>query len=237
MLSDKYIVKKIDEDDLMPEETLADALSGHSAVEIPVSRNVFRLFYGVAILAFIIFAVQAFRLQVAQGARFALLAEQSRRNQYPIPALRGVIFDRNGIPLVQNVPVFDLVAVRSELAESGVPQYAALLEEHKNEAVFVVERNLSKQRAIEIQAAPVHGLYVVPYARREYANGPAFAHVLGYVGSVNNNDREGRAGVEASYDSVLHGEAQWYPLGPSLSAETLAKAGSNVQTNLDKHIH
>ncbi len=236
MLSDKYTVRRVDDHDLAPEETLADAISGHSLVEIPIGKNVFRFFALGMILVIVILAVQAFRLQILQGGRFAAIADRSRLNQYPIPSIRGIIYDRNGQPLVQNVPVFDLVAVRSELMKANDPQYAAVLAEHVQDAVFVIDKDISKERAIQIQATHTPGLYIVPYARRQYMNGPAFAHILGYTGSSGNNDREGRLGLEASYNSVLHGEPQSVVLALDRPPELPAVPGENLQTNIDKDI-
>src|SRR5436190_21135028 len=115
MRLDKYVVQHLDEQDITPEETLADALSSHSVVEIPIGRSMFRIFYTGVVLVLLLLMVQSFRLQVLQGKTFSGIAGESRLNVYPVHALRGRIMDRNGLALADNVPVFDLVAVRSEL--------------------------------------------------------------------------------------------------------------------------
>lgn len=245
-----YSVQRPDDHELMPEETLADAASGLSIVEIPMSRNVFRFFYIGVALALAALIVQSFHLQISQGKHFAAVANQSRLNQYPVPALRGIIYDRNGKPLVENVPVFDLVAVRSELLKANLQEYIPILEENKQNAVFVVKRDISKEEAIRIQGQHIPGLYVVSYARRQYLYGPALAQVVGYTaqitadelaqdrdGNYQHNDRVGRLGLEATYEEKLHGALQSVALDPASDHQSIeATPGQDIQTNLDVDI-
>lgn len=235
-----YIVKRDDDYDLTPEETLADAQSDHSIVETPISRNVVRALFGVVALLLVLLVGQAFRLQIVEGKRFAVIADQSRFNRYPVPALRGMIYDRNGVPLVRNVPVYDLVAVRSELRDPPTGQ----------DGIFALKRNISEQEAIRFQTVHVPGIYVVSYTRREYPYGAAFAHVLGYTAPISSdelkrdgdhryqhNDRVGRLGLEAMYESVLHGEPQSIPLtlDPTADKES-PMPGGDLATTLNKDV-
>src|SRR6185437_6945921 len=93
-------------------------------------------------------------------------------------------------------------------------------------------------------------------AYRFYPEGTLAAHVLGYVGRVSgpdeakkhpgyeDNDTIGRAGVEATYDSYLHGAARKErveidPAGRVVGDPVLVKAGkpgANVQLTIDAHI-
>lgn len=262
MSSRNYIVKRSDDHDLAPEETLADALSGHSIVEIPISRGVFRASYVIGGFLLLMLIVQAFRLQVVQGKNLALQADRSRLNTYAIPALRGTIFDAQGNIVAENIPVFDLVAVQSQLlAKSSADRYLALnqlinlpdggiakiVAANQHNGIFVVKRDISKDEAVRIQVAQIPGLYVVPFARRHYAYGPMLAHVIGYTSLVdaetlkqdtgNNyqpNDRVGRFGIEAQYEQQLHGEPQRIMLqGSTTTQATSALAGDDLTLYLD----
>lgn len=250
MLSNKYRIQRIDDFDLAPEETFAESSSEYSSLEIPLGRGVFRFFWLIALTIIVLLISQSFRLQIMQGKRFALLADQSRLNHYSIPALRGVIYDAQHRPLAQNVPVFDLVAIRSELLKADRPEYAEILETNKNNAIFTVKRNLTKEEAIRYQSAHISGLYVVSYAKRSYSGGLAFSHILGYTaqitedelrvdyeGRYQHNDRVGRLGVEASYESTLHGDPQSVALEPGVPIQVgSAIGGSDIVLTIDQDV-
>lgn len=261
----KYFVKQLDDHEISPEETLADGMSGHSSVEMPVSKAIFGFFYVFMGVVFLLFLIQAFKLQVVQGVRNARFADQSNHNAYAIPALRGTIVDTHGAVLVNNVPVFDLVAVRSSLfAEKENPRYleldalvdlpeggvSAIVEKYKTLGVFVIKKNLEKSEAIRVQAANIPGIFVVPYSRRYYELGPVFSHVIGYTAWINedelandidhvysHHDRVGRLGVEAYYESDLHGDARSVLLeGATTSQTSEAKGGNGLELYLDADI-
>ena len=61
------------------------------------------------------------QLQIDQAEEFRLLAEENRINMRLIPPPRGLIFDRNGVPLATNEPVYRIVIVREA---AGDPQEA-----------------------------------------------------------------------------------------------------------------
>ncbi len=264
MRSRNYIVKQSDDHDLAPEETLADALSGHSIVEIPISRGVFRAFYVLGTILVFMLLIQAFRLQIVHGKNFALQADQSRLTTYPIPALRGNIFDARGKALVENTPIFDVVAVQAQLvAKSSGDRFMQLdrlialpesitriIAANKNNGIFVVARNISKAEAVRIRAAAIPGVFIVPYARRHYVYGLQLAHVLGYTAQINAdelprdithqyqlNDRVGRLGIEAHYEAQLHGEPQRIILQGAMTTQaSTVLAGDDMTLYLDTDV-
>ena len=238
MIPEKYKINPIDDLDIAPEETFADVQSAHAVVELPMGKNVLRLLYFSICVILIILFVQAFNLQIVNGDQYALLADQSKYFSYSVPALRGGIFDRNGKPIVENIPVFDLVAVRNELSDKE------LADAHKDEGVFVVKRDISKDEAIRLQAESPPGLYVATYAKRNYIYGQAFAHVIGYTSQVSQeelninpqyhlNEKIGRLGLEAFYDDSLRGNPYAVFLNPETIRAQSPVAGDNLYTNLD----
>lgn len=65
-----------------------------------------RIFIGIIFLIFIIILLRLWQLQILNTEKYKKLAEQNRIRIIKIPAPRGIIYDRNGIPLVENIPSF-----------------------------------------------------------------------------------------------------------------------------------
>ena len=188
-----YKIQNTEEDFIMPEETLMDNVSGHGVVEMSISQGVFRTVYALIFVLLAVLAVQAFRLQVVQGKRLAAIVEESQYHRYPVPSVRGKIFDRNGIVLADNTAAYDLVGYDNE------------------KGVHVIKRDVPADTDV------LPGQYLAPYVRRNYPLGSATAHVLGYTSQMtadelreypdaNINERKGRLGIEAQYDATLRGE-------------------------------
>ncbi len=69
------------------------------------------IFRGLVVLAFLFLAFQTWRLQTTQGEEFRLLADQNRFRTVTLNAPRGVMYDRNGIQLVRNRPIFNVTII------------------------------------------------------------------------------------------------------------------------------
>ena len=160
------------------------------------NRNFFPLL--VLLLVLILLFVKVFSLQIIEGGRYKSLSNNNRTKTVVIRAPRGAIFDRKGEPLVFNVPGF-------RKNEKGLPagrQGKAKL--------------LSQDEAIKEIALGGTDLDFDSF--RKYPSGPAFAHVLGYIGQVSEeelkNDRfsgyrggdfVGKMGIEKYYEDFLRG--------------------------------
>ena len=134
----------------------------------------------------------------------------------PIEANRGLILDRNGIILADNITTTSLVLVPNQIKnkEEVVNVLANILkvseEEIKKhvykktsiERVHPEGRRLSYEIADQIEAYNFEGVYLVKESKRYYPYGEALSHVLGYVGI----DNQGLGGIELIYDSYLKGE-------------------------------
>src|SRR3989338_5288616 len=116
---EKYKIKSLESDELKPEETLADTLSIYPVMEMPIGRRVFGVFYLVVAVIFLFIVFKSFQLQVISGEELALSAELSSSLHYQLSHLRGLIYDSQNRPMVENAPVFDLVAVHLFLPESA----------------------------------------------------------------------------------------------------------------------
>ena len=213
---------------------MADALSIHPVMETPISRSVFNVFYLFAAAVLVFFIFKSFQMQIINGERFAVLAEQSYSLRYQLLPLRGLIYDSQGQLLAKNLPVFDLIAVHAFLSKSedelaevinrlspvineSVEYLKKKFNDNKGQAVFLVKGNIAKEEMVKIQTASFPGLFVVTNVRRYYLDGPAAAHILGYTAKITPdelknddyfmiNDRVGRFGLEAQYEKQLRGE-------------------------------
>ncbi len=62
-----------------------------------------------------VLSVRLYVLQVVRGERYAEIAENQRRRRLPIPAPRGVIFDREGRVLVDSRPIYNVILSREDV--------------------------------------------------------------------------------------------------------------------------
>ena len=135
----------------------------------------------------------------------------------PIEANRGLILDRNGVVLADNLTTTSLVLIPNQIDDKD---YTSLklaeilgvskeeMDKHVNkvtsiERVHPEGRRLSYEVADKIYELNLDGVYLVKEAKRYYPYGDMLSHVLGYVGI----DNQGLSGIEKQYDEYLTGEA------------------------------
>jgi len=174
-------------------------------------------------------------VQILHGERYRELAENNRLRSQPIKAPRGLIYDRHGRVLVENVPSYSLLldGSRSLDLDASVAHAASLLSRPAEVLRAGVARlkggpaflpvsladNLSLAEVARFGVAGLeHPEFEVDVRQlRFYRHGREIAHVLGYLGEVSEEDLArgggayvpgdlvGRKGIEASYDAVLRG--------------------------------
>jgi penicillin-binding protein 2 len=168
-----------------------------------------------AILLFGLLAGRLFQLQIVQGSHYAAQAVAARTIEVPIPAPRGLIFDRNGRPIAVNVPAWTLYARPADLP-TGEAARADVLE--RAAALSGIEVSVVRQRLAAFNGSPydlvplgtdlsrdaalliaeqkdaLPGISVGAEARRQYLDetgaldGELLAHVVGYTGPVSQNE-------------------------------------------------
>lgn len=159
------------------------------------------LFFSIGVLLF-----RLFSLQIVQGEKYRQLADSNRIRTQIIHAPRGVIFDRNGIPLVLNTPGFRRIA--SVSAEKT---------KDKNAEIEVTSEVLPKEEALELIAKGANNIEVD--SLREYPYKEALGHILGYIGQISEEeitephyadyqpqDWLGKSGIERRYEYLLRGK-------------------------------
>jgi penicillin-binding protein 2 len=151
-------------------------------------------------------AVRLYVLQVVRGERYAEIAENQRRRRLPIPAPRGVIFDREGKVLVDSRPIYNVIMSREE-AVKGKKLHSLIeplsgglnIEKEMLRERFDLVDSLPAFESIKVKedASPGDIAWVEAHTleypelrvelqpqRRYPANG-SLAHVLGYVGEIS----------------------------------------------------
>jgi len=160
----------------------------------------------VLIFFFVLFA-NLFWMQIIKGPDYVRQSENNRIRLVPEDASRGIIYDRNRIPLVENELAFDVVAIPQELearnkntifSKLGVflnvgSKVLADTFSHNFVTGFspvMLASDVAKETAFLIEQEMTHtsAVFVKTRAKRHYLYSKACAHVLGYVGKMRENE-------------------------------------------------
>ena len=177
-----------------------------------------------------------FRAQVLSHRSFALQSETNRLRPIPLPAPRGVITDRTGRVLVENVPGFTIALLPgpedslratlvrlAPLAGLDTAGITRVLQRYRRApylpAVVRHDAPLAMVAALEERRLEIPGLIVQTEPKRHYPDSSIAAHVLGYIGEVTESERGqarfadvrlgglvGKEGLEREYDTQLRGK-------------------------------
>jgi penicillin-binding protein 2 len=162
--------------------------------------------YTVLAIFMVALAVSFFRIQVLRSSTWELRAESNRIRQLPVPTPRGIIYDRNGRILADNVPGYAITllpgpldSMRATLARmseyvqlptSEVERVLGTMARFGREVVVDADADFAVVSALQEHRAEFPGVYIEMRPRRRYLIGPSAAHVLGYVGEVTAEDLE-----------------------------------------------
>ena len=188
------------------------------------NKNKRRLVF-VFILCCLLCTALAFRvgwIQVVASERYAKLAVEQQTRDVPIPAKRGIIYDRNGKELAISAVTSSIWArpgvVKSsadkEKSQENLEKTASTLAEilgmDKNEVLQTISQNRSlvkvakyvdKEKADKIREAGLKGVEIAEDVKRYYPMGAFMAHLLGST----TDDNRGLSGIELKYDKYLSG--------------------------------
>ncbi|MEX0733096.1 MAG: penicillin-binding protein 2 [Steroidobacteraceae bacterium] len=159
----------------------------------------------VAILALLL-SGRAFWLQVAQHAHYLELSQSNRARIEPLPANRGVIYDRAGRVIAENTPAYQLELVREEagdldvtlarLARFGLLEpddigrvRQLVLSRRSFEAVpILLQLDDEEVARYAVHRHELPGVFLETRMARHYPYGTVGAHALGYVGTISEED-------------------------------------------------
>ncbi len=145
-------------------------------------------------------------LEITRHDEFALRSDSNRIVTRPLAPGRGLIYDRNGVLLADNVAAFRLEVTPEQvknmdkmlaalrqvvpLSDDDIERFNALRRSKHAYQGIPLRLKLSEEEiarfAVNRWAFP--GVDVVPYLTRSYPLGQEFSHVVGYVGRIDEND-------------------------------------------------
>lgn len=171
----------------------------------------------VMLILFIFIILRVFYIQVFDYKKLNEYASNLWSRDLPIEANRGLILDRNGVVLADNLTTTSLVLIPNQIKEKekATEELAKILnvsyaEMKKHvykktsiERVHPEGRRLSYDIAEKISNLKLEGVYLVKEAKRYYPYGNLLSHSLGYVGI----DNQGLSGLELEYDKYLTGKS------------------------------
>jgi penicillin-binding protein 2 len=166
----------------------------------------------IAVVAlFVVLALQLFRMQIVDGADYARRSRENHIVEKYTLATRGLIYDRNGEPIVENVPVYTAVVLPEFLPVSKDARYAIYLrlerlvgvpaleiqarvdKQEKAKRGYIeipVQKYLTPEQALKLEEAStdMDGVSLSIKPGRRYIAGDSFAHILGYIGDQDKED-------------------------------------------------
>lgn len=165
---------------------------------------------------FLIIIFRVFYIQVIDYKKLNSYASNLWSRNLPVMANRGLIFDRNGVILADNVTTTSLVLIPNQIKNKeevsdklaqilGVTydeMYRHVSKKTSIERVHPEGRRLSYEVADKIKALNFDGVYLVKEAQRSYPYDTYLAHTLGFVGI----DNQGLSGIELTYNDYLTGK-------------------------------
>ncbi|HLQ69377.1 MAG TPA: penicillin-binding protein 2 [Gemmatimonadales bacterium] len=193
-----------------------------------LARGVVWSVVGILMLSF-------FRVQILGHGKYQLQSETNRLRPIPLPAPRGVIYDRNGRVLAENVPGYTVSLLPGP--EANLRSTLARIASIANIDSAGIERVLQRARrapyqpalvlgdapftvvsALEERRVAIPGLLIQAEPKRFYPDTAVVAHLIGYVGEVTEAERAssrfaavrlgglvGKYGLELEYDDTLRG--------------------------------
>ena len=183
------------------------------ASRTPVWRSKF-IVASVA-LAFIGLASRAVYIQVIANDFYQRQGEVRFARTLPIPATRGRIIDRNGLILASSIPSPSIWAIPEDVPrdEKQLRQLAQLLEmpladlkrklEDEDKTFVWLKRQVDDAVAKQVTELGLKGIYQRKEYKRQYPEGEAAAHVVGFT----NVEDIGQEGVELTFEKDLVGRA------------------------------
>ncbi|MDQ0217177.1 stage V sporulation protein D [Peribacillus cavernae] len=169
----------------------------------------------VGLFIFFIIDIRLGIVQFYLGDWLTGQAKDSWSRNIPFEPKRGEILDRNGVPLATNVSAPTVYVVPRQVEDPAgtaeklavildMPKEAAYKEITKGEMYIRLSkgRKISHEKAKEIKALGLKGIYIAEDSKRHYPFGSYLSHVLGFAGV----DNQGLMGIELSYDKELKGE-------------------------------
>ena len=218
------------------------------------------------VAAFGLLAWRLYTLQVLRHEELAQRAETNRTAVVPIVPHRGEILDRNGVVLATNYKAYtleltpsrlgrttdeaiDAIAQVVEVTPRDRRRFKRLQEDSRNFESLPIRMRLSDEEVARFAAQRYRfpGVEIKARLFRTYPMGETGAHVVGYIGRINQKEKEriedsdeapnyrgtdyiGKLGVESSYEIVLHGTTGVEQMETSAGGYAVRRLASHPST-------
>ena len=162
----------------------------------------------IAMLMVVLLLTRLIYLQIVSHKHYATLSQANRIKPIPIPPVRGLILDRNGVVLAHNYPVYTLEVIPEQVKEmdellatlqglvnfneKDLKNFNKLLRTRPRFESLVLRTHLTDEEAgrIAVNRPLLNGVELYARLQRHYPNGPLAVHAIGYVGRINEQETE-----------------------------------------------
>lgn len=175
--------------------------------------------FALVVICFIILGVNLYCIQVEQHSYYQTRSNENDIKMIPIAPTRGLIYDRNGIPLVRNVTWYDILITPYKidnmqetlkeltpmvnLTPEEIDTFEHELKQNSRYKPVELKGELTDEQVarFSVNQFRFSGVTIDTYEDREYPYGADLAHVVGYVSKINDNDfkRLNAEGVGENY--------------------------------------
>ncbi len=190
----------------------------------------------LVIVGILVLLIRLVQLQIFQHNTYTTLSDQNQLALVPIEPSRGLIYDRNGVLLADNTTAYslELIPERIKHLKQTIAQlrelinideddiklfYKQLRQLRRFESVPLrMQLNDEEMAQFALNQYRFPGVVIKARLIRHYPFGSSFAHVIGYVGRINQEELEqvdrtnysasqfiGKVGLEKFYEKQLHG--------------------------------
>lgn len=210
--------------------------------------------FGLAVVFLALIGRLAY-IQLIQAPWLTGKAEDLWRRNIPVEPKRGTIMDRNGEVLAYNGSAPTVVAIPAQIKDKqGTAEKLAKILNVKAEDLLVKiskrtllvyvtpgGRKIDEQKAKEVRALKLPGIYITEEGKRYYPFESLSAHILGFPGI----DNQGLTGLEQWYDERLRGKpgsisffanARGEPMPNENDSYTPPQNGQHLKLTIDKEI-
>ncbi len=240
----------------------------HHSNQRELPSFLFRLHLLIAFLVVLslVLVLRLAYLQFVQYKRFATLSLKNQMSVLPIAPSRGVIYDKNGVVLAENIPIYvlELIPERLKSITETLRQLQALLPSISREDIKNFYRSRKQnpayvpiplklkltQEEVAIFATNQYrfpGVSIKAILMRYYPLGEITAHLLGYVGRINQAELQqvdptnyratnfiGKTGIEKFYEPQLHGQVGYQQIETDVTGKTLRILSKQAPRTGDK---
>ncbi|MFL5635389.1 MAG: penicillin-binding protein 2 [Gemmatimonadaceae bacterium] len=187
-------------------------------------------------VGFVLLIGAFFKTQVIQNKQYVMQSEENRLRPIPLPAPRGIIYDRHGQVIAENLPAYSvsITAPSVDSLRSALAQLAPTLQLTNNDINLAIRRfrraptrptvvlpdaSIDIVSVLEEHRLDFPRLIIQSVPKRYYPDGPDVAAFVGYTGEISESELNdpkyasykpgqqiGKGGIEKQYESILHGK-------------------------------